>query len=156
MAFFRKKPVVIEAVQWFKDGDHPKVKSREAKIIFDRAGNYFYVLRFDKIMSARAWLAVDPDGPVAEKNGVVLPFAFYDLKSGAECLIEDRPDLVEAYARHAGTDAKPIAMGYIETLEGGHLVTPGDWIIKGVKGEFYPCKPDIFAATYEPAEATPA
>lgn len=29
---------------------------------------------------------------------------------------------------------------------------PGDWIIKGVKGEFYPCKPDIFAATYEAAE----
>ena len=28
---------------------------------------------------------------------------------------------------------------------------PGDWIIRGVKGEFYPCKPDIFAATYEPA-----
>lgn len=37
----------------------------------------------------------------------------------------------------------------IETLEGIHLVTPRDWIIKGVKGEFYPCKPDIFDATYE-------
>lgn len=38
----------------------------------------------------------------------------------------------------------------IATLEGAHWVTPGDWIIKGVQGEFYPCKPDIFAATYEP------
>jgi len=37
------------------------------------------------------------------------------------------------------------------TLEGRLLVSDGDWIIKGVKGEFYPCKPDIFAATYEPA-----
>ena len=37
----------------------------------------------------------------------------------------------------------------IKTLEGDHLARPGDWIIKGVKGEFYPCKPDIFAATYE-------
>jgi len=37
----------------------------------------------------------------------------------------------------------------IKTLEGNHLANPGDWIIKGVKGEFYPCKPDIFAATYE-------
>ena len=37
----------------------------------------------------------------------------------------------------------------IPTLEGDHLAEPGDWIIKGVKGEFYPCKPDIFAATYE-------
>lgn len=40
----------------------------------------------------------------------------------------------------------------IPTLEGDHLARPGDWIIKGVKGEFYPCKPDIFAATYEPVE----
>lgn len=39
----------------------------------------------------------------------------------------------------------------IPTLEGDHLARPGDWIIKGVKGEFYPCKPDIFQATYEPA-----
>jgi hypothetical protein len=37
----------------------------------------------------------------------------------------------------------------IETLEGTHRANPGDWIIKGVKGEFYPCKPDIFDATYE-------
>lgn len=37
----------------------------------------------------------------------------------------------------------------IETLEGTMRADPGDWIIRGVKGEFYPCKPDIFAATYE-------
>lgn len=37
----------------------------------------------------------------------------------------------------------------ISTLEGAMRVEPGDWIIKGVAGEFYPCKPDIFAATYE-------
>lgn len=40
----------------------------------------------------------------------------------------------------------------ITTLEGAMEAMPGDYIIKGVKGEFYPCKPDIFAATYEPAE----
>lgn len=40
----------------------------------------------------------------------------------------------------------------IKTLEGTMEASPGDWIIKGVKGEFYPCKPDIFAATYEPAD----
>jgi len=45
----------------------------------------------------------------------------------------------------------------IGTLEDGpnseaiHVATLGDWIIRGVAGEFYPCKPDIFAATYEPA-----
>lgn len=37
----------------------------------------------------------------------------------------------------------------IETLEGTMLATAGDMIIRGVQGEFYPCKPDIFAATYE-------
>lgn len=42
--------------------------------------------------------------------------------------------------------------GWIDTLEGGHIVCPGDWIITGVNGENYPCKPDIFEATYEPAD----
>jgi hypothetical protein len=40
----------------------------------------------------------------------------------------------------------------IFTLEGKHMATIGDYIIKGVKGEFYPCKPDIFHATYEEVE----
>jgi len=38
----------------------------------------------------------------------------------------------------------------IPTLEGDHKAMPNDWIIKGIKGEFYPCKPDIFEMTYEP------
>lgn len=40
----------------------------------------------------------------------------------------------------------------IETLEGTMLAAADDWIIKGVAGEFYPCKPDIFEATYEEVE----
>jgi len=48
---------------------------------------------------------------------------------------------------------KPGEMGsgtfIIETLEGDHLAKSGDYIIKGVQGEFYPCKPDIFEETYE-------
>lgn len=40
----------------------------------------------------------------------------------------------------------------IDTLEGTHNATMGDFIIRGVKGEIYPCKPDIFAMTYEPAD----
>ena len=51
---------------------------------------------------------------------------------------------------------KPGEMGsktfIIETLEGDCLVKNGDWIIKGVQGEFYPCKPDIFEQTYEPTK----
>ena len=39
----------------------------------------------------------------------------------------------------------------IPTLEGDHTANVGDWIIEGVNGEFYPCKPDIFKKTYEPA-----
>jgi hypothetical protein len=38
----------------------------------------------------------------------------------------------------------------IQTPEGDMYASPGDWIIRGVQGEFYPCKPDIFEATYEP------
>ena len=47
-------------------------------------------------------------------------------------------------------DGKPYIV--IDTLEGFHRADEGDWIIKGVKGEFYPCKPDIFEATYEAVE----
>lgn len=57
--------------------------------------------------------------------------------------------------RHMGALGKAL----IRTLEDGekemtakHIATEGDWIIKGVKGEFYPCKPDIFEATYEAVE----
>ena len=54
----------------------------------------------------------------------------------------------------------PTALGEAEigTLEDGihltvkHIATEGDWIIKGVQGEFYACKPDIFEATYEPVQ----
>lgn len=41
---------------------------------------------------------------------------------------------------------------YIDTLEGPITASPADWIIRGVQGEFYPCKPDIFEATYEAVE----
>ena len=42
----------------------------------------------------------------------------------------------------------------IQTLEGIHHASVGDFIIKGIRGEFYPCKPDIFAKTYESASLT--
>lgn len=49
-------------------------------------------------------------------------------------------------AWHNGTDI------FIRTPEGDMRATVGDWIIRGIKGEFYPCKPDIFEATYEAVE----
>ena len=89
---YRKKPVVIEAVQWHKAGDHPKVE--------------------------RPW----------------------SQKSDYRC-----PKCCGSWGSH----------GVIRTLEdtqnGGHFVCPGDWIITGVQGEHYACKPDVFAATYEEA-----
>ncbi|GAA1064713.1 hypothetical protein GCM10009574_023260 [Streptomyces asiaticus] len=50
----------------------------------------------------------------------------------------------------AGEDERGIFMT-IKTLEGRMRADEGDWIIRGVQGEHYPCKPDIFEATYEPA-----
>lgn len=52
-------------------------------------------------------------------------------------------------ARFAGEDYWYLD---VRTLEGVMTAAPGDWIIRGVKGELYPCKPDIFAATYERVE----
>lgn len=46
----------------------------------------------------------------------------------------------------------PVARIVIHTLEGDMEVSKGDYVIKGVKGEFYPCKPDIFEQTYESVE----
>ena len=53
-------------------------------------------------------------------------------------------------AKWCGGQAKTSGVIEIPTLEGLMQANPGDWIIKGVQGEFYPCKPGIFDATYEP------
>jgi hypothetical protein len=104
---FRKKPVVIEATQWFKNGDHPKDGKRALQ-----------------------------DGTPCE--GIIVRYFRHPSVNG------DRP------CEHCG--ALMHNHGWIDTLEGGHRVCPGDWIITGVKGENYPCKPDIFEATYDPVE----
>lgn len=54
---------------------------------------------------------------------------------------------------HSGGDDTDICIS-IDTLEGTMQANPGDWILRGVRGEFYPCKPEIFAATYERAQPT--
>ena len=60
----------------------------------------------------------------------------------------DREAPGSLYPTEEGTGDGTLSIG---TLEGQHLVSWGDWIIQGVKGELYPCKPDIFEATYEAA-----
>lgn len=60
-------------------------------------------------------------------------------------------DVIAAFGRQFPTSGSPLSGSLrISTLEGDMICQPGDWIIRGVKGEYYPCKPDIFAATYEP------
>ena len=107
---YRKKPVVIEATQWHKNGDHPQ-------------------------------------------DDVMRPF-----EDTGKTPTEPREGAVVRYYRHPGHPGMINCQncgntlhvhGWIDTLEGGHIVCPGDWIITGVKGENYPCKPDIFAATYD-------
>ena len=102
---YKKKPVEIEAEQWFGWKDHPCGKGG------------------------------------LDKFGVVkkLPvFTFFRIGM--------------ALGSHPGTGGcSPQRLGWIETLEGGHIIQPFDFVIKGVKGEFYPCKPDIFEQTYEAA-----
>lgn len=108
---YRKKPVVIEATQWFKNGDHPK---DESEMIPGKGGPFMSegkVVRYyrvpENIMSA------DPCKQCGKK-------------------MHDH--------------------GWIDTLEGGHIVCPSDWIITGVRGEYYPCKDGIFQETYEQVE----
>ena len=106
---YRKKPVVIEATQWFKNGDHPEDGTE----------------RFT-------------EGPYVGQlyeGKVVRYYRLPDLSGGVMC-------------KHCANTMH--VHGWIDTFEGGHIVCPADFIITGIKGERYPCKPDIFAATYDP------
>ncbi len=105
---YRKKPIVVEATQWFKNGDHPEDNCET----FD-AGN----------------------GPYQGEGKVVRYYRHPHVPGVHVC-------------KHCGHTMHH--HGWIDTLEGGHTVCPGDWILTGVAGERYPCKPDIFERTYEP------
>jgi len=108
---FRKKPVVIEATQWFINGDHPEDYCEDVVAI---------------------------DGTTFQSEGkIVRYYRTPDLDGQSSC-------------KHCGNIMH--IHGWIDTLEGGHIVCPKDWIITGVHGEHYPCKPDIFELTYEKVE----
>jgi len=66
---------------------------------------------------------------------------------------DDAPDELLTFLHEMGERWHSERDGHlvIYTLEGKMLASPGDWIIKGVEGEYYPCKPDIFAASYDKA-----
>lgn len=94
--------------------------------------------------------------PVVIRAAVVPPQVNYDGGGGSAWRAEMRDDAV-AVAQWCG--GKLVALpGYeehlaidIETLEGVMRADPGDYVIQGVQGEFYPCKPGIFRETYEEA-----
>lgn len=110
MPKYRKRPVVIEADQWFRNGDHPY------------------------------------DGPeVGQEGWVVRYFRHPDMDGAARHADLPESNRPECYAQMHDH-------GWIDTIEGGHTVCPGDWIITGVEGERYPCEPRIFAKTYEAVE----
>ena len=109
MAKYRKKPVVVEAIQWNVPDENGKVK-----------------------------LAKD-----CKDHPKVRPTSYLEV---SEMLGTAGCSQEEPYWDWS-------VMGVIDTLEGKHIVRPGDYIIKGVKGEFYPCKPDIFEQTYEKADS---
>ena len=71
-------------------------------------------------------------------------FTKENYKEGAPLFIRQAND-VELWSQYGGD----VIGGEIETLEGVMTISENDYIIKGVHGEFYPCKPDIFEATYE-------
>ncbi len=62
------------------------------------------------------------------------------------------PDGVKPWPDEHGIQPRDASWGYIQTLEGRMHVLAGDWIIRGIVGELYSCKADIFAKTYEPVE----
>lgn len=69
-----------------------------------------------------------------------------------DAMMNPMPDIVHAWPDEKGVQPRDMSWGYMETLEGRFHVMQGDWIITGIKGEKYPCKPDIFEATYEKVE----
>lgn len=137
---YTKKPVEIEAVQ-FIGQDVEGVRVNHPEIIRSIDEKLFYITGCD----ARDWLSVDKkeDGKYE-----ALPFMEYEVKSSKKRELANlEHPLVKLYMECFGfTELKTSA--YIDTLEGTMEVKLNDWVITGVKGERYPCKPDIFEMTY--------
>jgi hypothetical protein len=85
--------------------------------------------------------------PMFRKKPVVIEARQLSRENGPELADWSGGRWISLYGR--GDRGEDISYVSIETLEGRMSADLGDWIIKGVKDEFYPCKPDIFAATYE-------
>lgn len=85
------------------------------------------------------------------KKPVIIEAIQYTGQNGHEIHSWSKSAILESPVPEPTSDNPTGAYLQIKTLEGTMTAKVGDWIIRGVKGEFYPCKPEIFAATYEPA-----
>lgn len=88
------------------------------------------------------------------KKPVVIEAEQLTEELALDCLIKHKPGPFGVnISGNFHPAARKLYSGYaaIKTLEGTMRADIGDWITKGVKGEIYPCKPDIFEATYDPA-----
>lgn len=94
--------------------------------------------------------------PKYRKKPVVIEARQFTGGKGYNALLDWINEHAEDRTSFAITDCGKIVGLGIETLEGTMRADVGDWIIEGVSGEFYPCKPDIFAQTYELVEDTAA
>ncbi len=86
------------------------------------------------------------------KKPVVIEALQYDnanYKEVSEFTGQEMKPVLESETAYVAGKGAPIFSISIDTLEGEMKAMPSDWIIKGVNGEFYPCKPDIFKKTYE-------
>ena len=83
-----------------------------------------------------------------KKPVVVIAWQFTKENYGIGTPIDFRHKTISLWSQHGGR----VIGGEISTLEGNMEVSENDYIIRGIKGEFYPCKPDIFEATYEKVE----
>lgn len=93
--------------------------------------------------------------PKFRKRPVEIEAVLFDGLNTEQILDWIEPYFADSQADDVGgtvidSDVSELAYFTIETLEGTMRADPGDWIIRGVRGEFYPCKPEIFAETYEP------
>lgn len=137
---FRKKPVVIEATQWHKNGDHPNDRVGKQELDVSALAD----LHPELFTGGDEVGPVPSDAPTYERlEGAVVRF-YRTPDLDGQLVHGDLPD-----TRRPNCRAIMHNHGWIDTMEGGHTVCPGDWIITGVQGEVYPCEPAIFEQTYE-------
>jgi hypothetical protein len=103
-----------------------------------------------EIVATRWWANGDhPEDRVGEQEIDPSDGTSHQRIEGAVVTFYRHPDVAtERECPHCGHAMHE--HGWIDTLKGGHIVCPGDWVVTGIQGERHPLKPEIFSHTYEP------